>query len=222
LHSGGNRGYGLASKNSFAQFALKEFHIMSRRIEILRRATEVFERRGVNRTSMEDIANAVGIKREAIYYYFDGRGEILVNIILPQSRSLCLALETILNSNMSGAEKLRAAIRNHLDKFNPNYLEMTVALREDHFAAADDKMVELRKVWRDYGALWTQLIAEGQRSSEFRGGIDPKLVSFGVLGMCNWMSRWYDPSKSITIEQIIDTFYAMVSNGIVAAPPASS
>ncbi len=37
---------------------------MSRRIQILRRATEVFERQGVNRTSIEDIANAVGIKRE--------------------------------------------------------------------------------------------------------------------------------------------------------------
>ena len=40
---------------------------MSRRMEILRRATEVFERRGVNRTSIEDIAKAVGIKREAVY-----------------------------------------------------------------------------------------------------------------------------------------------------------
>jgi len=188
---------------------------MSRRLEILRRATEVFERRGVNRTSIEDIANAVGIKREAIYYYFQGRGEILVNIILPQSQSLLHALEVIVNSNMAGADKLRAAIRNHLDKFNPNYLEMTVALREDHFFSEDPRLVELKAVWRKYGLLWTRLIADSQQRNEFRAGLDPKMVAYGVLGMCNWMSRWYDPSKSVSLDEIIDIFYGMVSHGIL-------
>jgi AcrR family transcriptional regulator len=191
---------------------------MSRRIEILRRATEVFERRGVNRTSIEDIANAVGIKREAIYYYFQGRAEILVKIILPQSQALVHALETIVNSNMTSDEKLQAAIRNHLDKFNPNYLEMTVALREPHFFADTDdpNLVELKSVWRKYDGLWTRLIADGQRKGEFQPGPDPKMIAYGVLGMCNWMSRWYDPSKSVTIEEIIGIFYGMVSRGILA------
>ena len=41
---------------------------MSRKREILRRAAEIFERKGVSDTSIEDIAKAVGIKREGIYY----------------------------------------------------------------------------------------------------------------------------------------------------------
>jgi len=39
---------------------------MGRRSEILQRATEVFERKGVTHTSLEDIAREVGIKREDI------------------------------------------------------------------------------------------------------------------------------------------------------------
>jgi AcrR family transcriptional regulator len=193
---------------------------MSRRIEILRRATEVFERQGVNHTSIEDIAKAVGIKREGIYYYFESRGEILVKILLPQSQSLHQALKAIVASSMSSNEKLRAAIRNHLDKFNPNYLEMSVALREDHFFTEDSNLIELRRLWREYGDLWTKLITEGQHRGEFRAGADPKMVAYGILGMCNWMSRWYDPSKAVSITEIIDIFYGIASQGILAASPA--
>lgn len=192
---------------------------MSRRIQILRRATEVFERQGVSRTSIEDIANAVGIKREGIYYYFKSRGEILLKIILPQSTSLVMALKAIIGSNMSGPEKLEAAIRSHLDRFNPNYLEMTVALREDHFIEDEAKAAELRNVWNDYTRLWIQLIAEGQEAGMFKPGLDPKMVANGILGMCNWMSRWYDPAKSMPVESIMEIFFTMVAHGIVAPTP---
>ena len=189
-------------------------------MEILRRATEVFERRGVNRTSIEDIAKAVGIKREAVYYYFKSRAEILLKIILPQSNSLAMNLENVLRSNQPALDKLKAAIRAHLDSFNPNYLEMTVALREDHFFEGDDKLKELRRVWRDYGELWIRLIREGQQAGEFDAALDPKVVAYGVLGMCNWLSRWFDPTKDVTIEQIIDTYFAMAVRGIAVGPSA--
>lgn len=193
---------------------------MSRRIQILRRATEVFERQGVNRTSIEDIANAVGIKREAIYYYFKSRADILLKIILPQSTALVASLRAIINSNMSAPEKLEAAIRSHLDRFNPSYLEMTVALREDHFLEDEGKAAELRNVWNDYSKLWTGLIAEGQEQGTFNPSLDPKIVANGILGMCNWMSRWYDPAKSMPVEQIMDTFYSMVAHGLVTPAAA--
>lgn len=188
---------------------------MSRRIQILRRATEVFERQGVNRTSIEDIANAVGIKREAIYYYFKSRADILLKIILPQSTALVLGLGTIINSNLGPKEKLEAAIRNHLDRFNPNYLEMTVALREDHFLEDEEKAAELREVWNEYNRQWTRLIEEGQAQGIFKPELDAKMLAHGVLGMCNWMSRWYDPGKSISIEEITAIFFNMVAYGIV-------
>ena len=190
-----------------------------RRREILRRATEVFEQQGVARTSMEDIANAVGIKREGIYYYFKSRGDILLEIILPQSNTLALNLKHILDSRMTRVEKLHAAIKSHLDAFNPAYLEMSVALREDHFVRDDKKLGELKRTWDTYNEMWTALIAEGQEEGVFKNGMNPKLVAFGLLGMCNWVSRWYDPNKgSLTITDLIDTFSTMSMTGILADP----
>jgi TetR/AcrR family transcriptional regulator, cholesterol catabolism regulator len=191
---------------------------MNRRQDILRRAAELFSRKGVARTSIEDIASAVGIKREGVYYYFKTRGEILLEIILPQSNSLLLSLQRVMRSRVSSIDKLHAAVEIHLDAYNPAYIEMSVALKEDHFALGEERLNDLRRVWDAYGVLWVDLVREGQQAGEFKPDLDPKLVAFGLLGMCNWVSRWYSPGHGYTITQIIETFFSMASTGIQAAP----
>lgn len=187
---------------------------MSRRTEILRRATEVFERQGVSRTSIEDIAKAVGIKREAIYYYFKSRADILLEITLPESTSLLRGLRAVARSNLSSRDKLHDAIQNHLDSFNPSYLEMSVALREDHFFQDDEKLGELKRVWKDYNDQWIELIREGQADGSFHPDLDPKVVVFGLLGMLNWVSRWFQPGKGVTIPEIIETYFTLATKGL--------
>jgi len=187
---------------------------MSRRMQILRRATEIFERQGVAQTSIEDIAKAVGIKREAIYYYFKSREEILLEIILPQSKSLNLNLRGVIHADLTGLEKLRGAIAVHLDSYNPGYLEMSVMLRENHFFKDQRRLQELRHTWREYTDLWIDLIRDGQTRGEFDAAFDPKITAYGILGMCNWVSRWYQPGGDASIDQLIDTFFRLSSNGL--------
>ncbi|MBL6932143.1 MAG: TetR family transcriptional regulator [Rhodospirillales bacterium] len=191
---------------------------MSRRREILRRAAEIFERKGVSDTSIEDIANAVGIKREGVYYYFKSRNDILLEVILPQSTTLHRNLERIFDSRMDSSEKLHGAIQNHLDAFNPAYLEMSVALRESQSTINDSRLSEIRRTWDSYSELWTKLVAEGQDAGEFRSDLDAKMVAFGLLGMCNWVSRWYDPDKSVSISEIVETYFSLTTNGLKNTP----
>lgn len=187
---------------------------ISRRQNILRRAAEVFAEKGVARTSMEDIANAVGIKREGVYYYFKNRGNILLEIILPQSQMLLSNLRFISNSSASSMQKLHDAIEVHLNAFNPTYLEMSVALREDHLTFDDTKLTELKRVWDDYNAVWIELVQQGQENGTFKADLNPKMVAYGLLGMCNWVSRWYDPDGDIAIAEIIRTYFSIASSGL--------
>jgi AcrR family transcriptional regulator len=194
---------------------------VSRRNEIVRRAAELFDRQGVANTSIEDIARAVGIKREGIYYYFKSREEIVLEIILPQSQALLFNLTTILRSNMDSLEQLRAALRNHLSSYNPGYLEMSIALREDHLYRQSKRLRELRGIWKTYGDAWKRLVVGGQESGAFDRSIDPKIAAFGILGMCNWVSRWYDRGGPLDLEAITDTFYRMISSGLSRGDPTS-
>jgi len=190
---------------------------MTRRTQILRRATEIFEQKGVAQTSMEDIAQAVGVKREALYYYFKSRDDILLEIILPQSSSLISNLQHVLDTHLDSTAKLRAAIERHLNGYKPGYLEMSVMLREEHHFKDERRVQELRRTWRDYNALWVQLIEQGQANGEFDPSLDPKMTVFGILGMCNWVSRWYQAGKGASVDDLIDTFFHISAHGITSA-----
>ena len=62
--------------------------------------------------------------------------------------------------------------------------------------------------------MWTRLIDEGKASGEIADLGDSKMIAFGILGMCNWLARWYNPRKSAPIDGIIDTYFAMLSQGL--------
>lgn len=187
----------------------------SRRDEILRCAAEIFEAKGVGQTSIEDIAQAVGVKREAIYYYFKGRNEILAEIILPQSTALMVAIREILDSPLGFPEKLKAAIQSHVSSLSPGYLELTLTMREASMVSEDEKLEELRGMWKAYTDLWAELVRQGQESGSFKPGLSPKMVAFGLLGMLNWMSRWYQPGKGASLDEIAETYATLATQGLV-------
>jgi len=188
-----------------------------RRQEILQRATECFDRKGYANTTLDDIAKAVGIKREGIYYYFKNRAQILLEIIEPQSIALVDGISAIVgDGTASPKEKFRAAIRNHLERFDRYCLEMTVSLRDGRFDGEPEVRDAMVRIWKAYETCWARLIAEGQASGEFRTIGDPKMLAFGILGMCNWLARWYDPRKPVTIDELIGSYTELLSGGLFA------
>jgi len=196
-----------------------------RRETILRCATELFDRQGFSNTSLDDIAQAVGVTREALYYYYHNRSEILLAIIEPQSAALIEGLQAIVKAQSPANEKLRMAIRNHLQRFDRHCLEMTISLRDGLLTTNDPVRKSMARTWKRYERLWRTLISEGQVCGEFERIGDARMIAFGILGMCNWLARWYDPRKQATIDEIIETYFKLVSLGVVSRsslPPASN
>lgn len=189
-----------------------------RREAILQNALKIFDRQGFANTSLDDIARETGVKREAIYYYFSNRAEILLHIIRPQSESLVEGLREVVESTASFQDKLYGAIRNHLERFDRHCLEMTVSLRDVYLEDAREVRREMDKIWRSYESMWTGLIADGQKKGDFTKCGEPKMIAFGILGMCNWLARWYDPRKAIAIEELIETYFSMVAFGLMKEP----
>ena len=187
-----------------------------RRDAILQCAIQLFDTQGYANTSLDDIARAVGIAREGIYYYFKNRAEILLSIIQPRSEALIEGLQRIVADHGLGpAERLHAAVRNHLEQFDKYCLEMTVSLRDGHMEDTPDVSAAMRRIWKGYEHLWTKLIEDGQRQGAFRDIGDAKMLAFGILGMCNWLARWYDPKKEAPIADLVEAYFGMIAGGLV-------
>jgi len=189
---------------------------MDRKAQITRRATELFKTNGYADTSLEDIAKQVNLRREAIYYYFKDKSDILTEIIAPQSKALLNGLRSVVErSDLSFEQRLRLAIKNHLERFNPHYLEMAVATREASAVTAKSKFRELRALWKAYDKALLSLIIGGQEAGVFRRDVDAKIAAYGIVGMWQWLSRWYHPEGRIGMDEVVEIFYKIACGGIL-------
>ena len=186
----------------------------NRREQILDAAQDLFHRQGYANTSLDDIARAVGIKREGLYYYFPNRTEILITIIKPLGLQLRDRVREILESNETPEEKIRLTVENHLMRFENRFAESKITLRDDYFSENELVLAEMGPIWDEYEHLWVGIIKEGQQRGVFDKALDPRLAHLGILGLCNWVARWYVPSKSIPVPDLIEMYNRMILRGL--------
>lgn len=187
-----------------------------RREEILSNARALFEAKGFANTSINDIAVACGMKRENVYYYYQNRGQILLDLVRPNNDALLESMSRILAADIAPATKLYLALTNHVNRFDRVALDtVTVGLRG---IAHDDRRFvheEIRPLYKAYENAWVSLIEEGIGKRVFRRPENIKLTVFGILGMCNWMTHWYDPAGPVGPKGVIDAFFDLIAGGVV-------
>lgn len=189
----------------------------NRREEILRAAQDLFHRQGYANTSLDDIARAVGIKREGLYYYFPNRTQILITIIKPLGLQLRDRVREILESDDTPEVKIQQTVENHLMRFENRFAESKITLRDDYFADNEVVLAEMQPIWDEYETLWVAIIREGQDKGVFDPALDPRLAHLGILGLCNWVARWYKPGQSIPVPDLIAMYNRMVLRSLQAA-----
>lgn len=188
----------------------------NRRDEILRAAQDLFHRQGYANTSLDDIARAVGIKREGLYYYFPNRTQILIAIIKPLGLQLRDRVREILESDASPEDKIGQTVENHLMRFENRFAESKITLRDDYFADNEVVLAEMQPIWDEYETLWVAIIQEGQDKGVFDTTLDPRLAHLGILGLCNWVARWYKPGSSTPVPDLIAMYNRMVLRSLQA------
>lgn len=210
------KGYPLARKPNAAKSTAVEERRENRREEILRAAQDLFHRQGYANTSLDDIARAVGIKREGLYYYFPNRTQILIEIIKPLGLQFRDRVREILESDATPEEKICQTVENHLMRFENRFAESKITLRDDYFAENDAVLAEMGPIWDEYEDLWIAIIKEGQEKGVFDKSLDPRIAHLGILGLCNWAARWYVPGKSIPVPDLIAMYNRMVLRSLQA------
>ena len=73
---------------------------------------------------------------------------------------------------------------------------------------------KVQEVIKDYQKIFTGIVKQGQASGDFVSG-EPDMLVNAVLGMCNWIYRWYHPETSPKLEAVKKTFIELIMGGIV-------
>ena len=199
--------------------AQKEKRVRLTQKAIVATAAQLFAEKGFGSTSLDDIAEVLGVTKGALYYHVRNKEEILRLIYLSVLNVAEEPLRRIVESELAPAEKLHRAIEHHIEVSADRSPAITVFYREQqHLTGPFAKEITLRK--KDYERYFEYILEEGVAKGAFKSDIEPKILMFGLLGMCHWLSQWYKPSGRYTPQQIATMFTNMVEPGLVLSVDA--
>jgi len=168
--------------------------------------------KGFEGTSLQMIADKVGIKKASIFHHFEKKESILLAILQEVVPSTTHDLMLIANDgSLSGCEKLEKFLRMHMGYVARQgdvlkvYLNAFRHISKEH----KKKYLDTRRLYTD---LVTRIVKEAleENSDQFEG-LDPGIVANGLLGMCNWTVIWYKKNGRMSIEEISDQFLKLTT-----------
>jgi AcrR family transcriptional regulator len=179
----------------------------ARRAEILKRAAEVFRRKGFHGAGMREIAAGVGMAPGALYYYFAGKEDLLHACQTLSLQGLLRSAREIAGADAPADQKLERLVRAHLGHVLE---EMGGSLAHIEFhALPPPRLAEVVSKRDAYERVVREVIEQGIASGAFRE-VDVKLTALALLGALNWTVVWWRPEGSRSLDdvatQLTDTF----------------
>ena len=159
--------------------------ITKTRQKLLEVARELFAHKGLEATTMNDIAAASGRGRRTLYTYFRSKEEIYYAVIEEELERLSEKMDEVLSMNVEPEEKIFTLIYSHL-----SIIKETVArngtLRAEFFR--NIWMVEkVRKAFdEEEHRILTQVLQEGVDKGRFRidnVGLMSDIIHYSVKGL---------------------------------------
>ncbi|MGH2583540.1 MAG: TetR/AcrR family transcriptional regulator [Dehalococcoidia bacterium] len=182
--------------------------------QLLDAAAKVFAEKGFDAARLEDIAAELGVLQGSLYYHVASKADLLFLVQRRRLLAITARMECIAASEMAPLDKLAAALREHLrhiDEFWPEsaqwFTEPTPRHSEDHRANG-------RTLNRAYLDVIEDIVHQGIVAGELRRDLDVPIATRGVIGMCNWLPRWYRKGDRLSMDEISDTFIALATDGL--------
>jgi len=188
--------------------------LVDSRQEILHTAARLFQQRGYDATSMNDVAAALKLSKGGLYHHFQSKDEILYEIM---DHAMEITEERVMAPVRSLAdpeERLRSLIRRHIEVvLSPSDREITVMLHENHpLPPALRKRINARK--KEYIHFVEEVISQVQRTRGARGAVTPRAAAFALLGMINWIYQWYKPEGELQTQNLVPQFTELILGGL--------
>jgi AcrR family transcriptional regulator len=187
--------------------------------EVLGVAATAFAEKGYLGASIKDIADRLGVRQASLYYYFPSKEAALAAICELGVKDFIGNLREILSRDIPVAEKIRAAIANHLMplRTHPDAEYIRVFIRHRH-ELPDGLRHTIAALAREYQNLVEQLFVEGIASGELQADLNPQRATLALLGLCNSVISARALPQSSTIDDFIEDYARMFTYGVLARP----
>src|SRR5215210_24130 len=181
--------------------------------EIYRTAAQIILRKGYDATSVNDIANALGMTKAGLYHYINGKKELLFDIMNFGLGELDEEVAEPARAIADPAARLRFAVAAHARLVTRGQGAITILVDEITALTPPQqrKITQRKRAYFDFlrGTL-DELKAAGQLQD-----VDTTAATFSLLGMINWLSRWFRHDGALSEEQAADQLVRIALHGLL-------
>jgi AcrR family transcriptional regulator len=197
----------------------------SRPNELLDAALAVFAERGYRNTRIDDVAEAAGVTKGAVYHYFDTKQELLLRAIEHHHERTFGEIEELL-SNAGGpvSARIRLMLRKAFGPTSTGGRRMTLAVI---LQGVRHELPEAHEQWLRGGPIkgWkllASLIEEGKSAGEFRADVDSEVAAritiAGLITQMVWQASAPDVAELLIDEdRLIDSAVELLLHGLLPA-----
>lgn len=185
----------------------------AREDQLLEAASRLFKEKGYHSTSMQDLADALGVQKGSLYYYIDSKEELLRRLLERATTFLGTQIDEIYAADLSPVDKLQRALENHAETMMGNLNLVAVYLYE-YRSLPPQRLEEAMAVRQHYECVLMQIVEDGIASGDFRP-VNVKMTVFGLLGMINWTHQWFSPEGELSAQEIASLLVDLALHGIL-------
>ena len=176
-------------------------------------AVRLFNERGYDGTSMEDLSRKLGITKSAIYHHVPSKEELLRLAVDRALDGLFAIAEETAQRDGRAIERLEHLVRGSVLVLADRLLFVTLLLRVRGNTKAERAALTRR---REFDRLVTDLVKQAEAEGDVRPDVDPAVTARLLYGMVNSLIEWYRPRRGSSAEEMADAVCKIAFEGLRA------
>ncbi len=180
-------------------------------------AVDLFYDRGYENTSLDAVAEQMGVTKPFIYAHFSSKAELLAEICSRGIASALEALDSVLGMSGSPTERLREVGLRFVSAVLQSQRHIAIFSREEKNLTAAD-YTRISEMRREFDHKLVKLLDEGVRAGEFHV-TDTRMAALGIGGMISWAYVWYRSHGRLTLEHTADALTELILRMVGADVP---
>jgi len=192
--------------------AIREEVAALKRARTLNTAVDLFYENGYDKTTLEAVAERLGVTKPFIYSHFSSKADLLADICARGISASLEAMESVKAMDASPTERLTLLSQRFVTAVLDNQMYIAIFTREEKGLAPAD-LERINAMRRTFDKQLTDLIREGVKAGEFEVS-DPHLAALSIGGMVSWAYVWFRPEGRLSVaqaaEQMTQLILAMV------------
>ena len=182
------------------------------RESLLRVAVDVFNERGYDGTSMEDLAARLGITKSAIYHHVQGKAELLrLAVDRALDELFAVAAEPMPTGVDSATDRLEYLVRRSVDVLVAQLPFVTLLLRVRGNTEVERAALARR---REFDQIVADLVRRAVADGGVRPDVDPAIAARLLFGMVNSLVEWYRPAGGHDPAAVADAVARVAFDGL--------